>query len=166
MRILTAIFIFCAGAATAEDCAQSPVLHPSQLIAYEPLGNGSMSGKPAPEATPNPSVSQSPRPKLRPCRFFRIALEREKKRNRGAVCGDWTIRGEMLKPIKGKFRGCGIAKPVRIYTVSGIGLGQLALMDCETAITLKTWIEVVAKPAFADQGGGLIGLNMVGRPSF
>ena len=49
--------------------------------------------------------------------------------------------------------------------VSGVGLNQFALMDCETAITLKTWIEVVAKPAFADVGGGLIGLRLVGHYS-
>ena len=39
----------------------------------------------------------------------------------------------------------------------------MALMDCETAITLKTWLEYTAKPAFADQGGGLKGLRLSGH---
>ncbi len=86
-------------------------------------------------------------------------------RKRGAVCHDWTILGEKLKPLKGKYRGCGIANPVRVYRISDIALSQLALMDCETAITLKTWIETTAKPAFADLGGGLKGLRLVGHYS-
>ncbi|MEO9576613.1 MAG: extensin family protein [Tateyamaria sp.] len=82
---------------------------------------------------------------------------------RGAVCGDWTIVGETRKPFAGKYRGCGITEPVRISRVSEIFLSQLALMDSRTAITLKTWLENTAKPAFADHGGGLKGLRLSGH---
>ncbi|WP_377188786.1 extensin-like domain-containing protein [Ruegeria meonggei] len=84
-------------------------------------------------------------------------------RKRGAVCGDWTIIGDTRKPFSGKLRGCGIAAPVRIRVVSDVFLSQLALMDCQTAITFKTWIENTAKPAFADRGGGLKGIRLVGH---
>ena len=167
MRVLAAILMLFAGAASAQqDCAERPNFQPSQLVAYEPLGREDMPPvETSGDAERGTEVLVSVRPELRPCKFRRIALEREKKSKRGAVCGDWTILGETLKPIGGKYRGCGIASPVRVHMVSGIGLGQLALMDCETAVTLKTWIEVIAKPAFADQGDGLIGLQMVGHYS-
>ena len=73
------------------------------------------------------------------------------------MCGDWTILGETRKPVAGKARGCGITNPVRVYKISDIALSQFSLMDCQTAVTLKTWIENTAKPAFADMGGGLEG---------
>ena len=92
-----------------------------------------------------------------------FAVRREMIRERGAVCGDWTIIGEKLKPFSGKYRGCGIAEPVRIRIVSDILLSQLALMDCKTAVTLKTWLENTAKPTFASRGGGLKGLRVSGH---
>ncbi|TMV10056.1 extensin family protein [Ruegeria sediminis] len=169
MRVLVASLMLCANMAGAEpDCAESPLAHPSHLLAYEPVGGAAMlpgEASATVAAAPWQEVVISPRPALRPCKFRNFALGRERMRQRGAVCGDWTILGETLKSFSGKYRGCGIADPVRVRRVSDVYLSQLALMDCMTAVTLKTWIETTAKPAFADQGGGLKGLRLAGHYS-
>jgi len=165
MRVLAALIVLCAGTASAApDCEEPSQDQASELVAYEPsaeldvlLEDG------AAVAPPKRELTVSPRPRLRPCKFRQIEIGRERMRERGAVCGDWTIIGETRKPIKGKYRGCGIAEPVRLRKVSDVFLSQLALMDCETAITLKTWLETTAKPAFADQGGGLKGMRLAGH---
>lgn len=115
---------------------------------------------------PGQEVLTSLRPELRPCKFRKIALGREQMRQRGAVCGDWTFLGTTRKPFSGKYRGCGIANPVQVRVISDVFFSQLALMDCETAVTFKTWIENTAKPAFADKGGGLKGLRLAGHYSW
>ncbi len=165
MRVFVLVVLFFAGAANAApNCVDRPVAQPSQLIEYEPLSSvefptvavSSVSGR---------LVDVSIRPALRPCKFQRIALGRAQMLQRGAVCGDWTILGQVRQPISGKFRGCGIADPVRIYRVADVALSQLALMDCQTAVTLKTWIENTAKPAFEGHGGGLKGIRLSGHYS-
>jgi hypothetical protein len=151
-------------ASAAPDCEETTHMQLHGLVAYEPpVDLEVISGEEAAAANPKRELTVSPRPRLRPCRFRQIEVGREKMRERGAVCGDWTIIGENREPFTGKYRGCGIAEPVRIRIVSDVLLSQLALMDCETAITLKTWLENTAKPAFADQGGGLKGLRLSGH---
>lgn len=151
--------------AAAPDCAETP---PSNLVAYEPALDAATApaeviAKTA--VTRGPKVLTSPRPQIRPCKFRKFELGRERMRERGALCGDWTILGETRKPISGKYRGCGIADPVQVRVISDVYLSQLALMDCETAVTFKTWIENTAKPAFAGQGGGLKGMRLAGHYS-
>ena len=169
MRVLVIAFVFCHGTAdAAPDCAESPRAQPSDLVAFDASVDLSDSANVEWAAEPETlgsKVATSPRPQLRPCRFRKIELGRELMRNRGAVCNDWTIIGDIRKPISGNLRGCGIAAPVRVRKVSDVFLSQLALMDCETAITLKTWIENTAKPAFADHGGGLKGIRLAGHYS-
>jgi hypothetical protein len=169
MRLLAPLFVLCTSmASAAPDCEEPAQAQPHDLVAYEPPANLEViSGKEAAAANPKRDVTVSPRPRLRPCKFRQIEVLREKMREkireRGAVCGDWTIIGENRKPFTGKYRGCGIAEPVRLRIVSDVLLSQLAVMDCETAITLKTWLENTAKPAFADQGDGLKGLRLSGH---
>ncbi|NOD34113.1 MULTISPECIES: extensin family protein [unclassified Ruegeria] len=100
---------------------------------------------------------------LPPCATMQLEQGRDRMRDRGAVCGDWTILGETRKALKSKARGCGISNPVSVYRISDVALSQFSLMDCQTAVTLKTWIENTAKPAFADMGGGLKGMRVVGH---
>lgn len=165
MRVLAPFCILCASmASAAPDCEEPAQAQPYDLATYEPPADlDEISGGEAAAATPQPELTVSPRPKLRPCKFHQIEIGREKMRERGAVCGDWTIIGETRKPFTGRFRGCGIAEPVRISSVSDVLLSQFAMMDCKTAITLKTWLENTAKPAFVDQGGGLKGLRLSGH---
>ena len=165
MRRLAPLFVLCTSmASAAPDCEEPAQAQPHGLVAYEaPADLEVISVEEAAAANPKQELTVSPRPRLRPCKFRLIEVGREKKRERGTVCRDWTIIGENRKPFRGKFRGCGIAEPVRIRIVSDIFLSQLAVMDCRTAVTLKTWLENTAKPAFADQGGGLKGLRLSGH---
>lgn len=72
----------------------------------------------------------------------------KKKPVKGSVCGDPDIRGEELKPIKGTSRGCGLAEPVRVTSISGVALNPGATIGCDTAAALKDWIETGMGPAF------------------
>ncbi len=67
---------------------------------------------------------------------------------KGSVCGDPSIRGETLAPITSRVRGCGIKEPVRITSVDGVALSQPAVINCDTARALKTWVRKGLKPAF------------------
>ncbi len=164
MRVLALSFIVCAGiASAAPDCEEPAQAQPHELVALEPPVELDVIIEEAVDGPPKRELTVSARPRLRPCKFRQIEIGRDRMRQRGAVCGDWTILGENRKPFTGKFRECGIADPVLIRMVSNIFLSQLALMDCKTAITLKTWLENTAKPAFADQGGGLKGIRLAGH---
>jgi hypothetical protein len=70
-----------------------------------------------------------------------------KASKKGSVCGDPDIKGEKLAPIKGKVKGCGLDKPVRVTAISGIRLNQPATISCETAAATKAWIERAMIPA-------------------
>ena len=151
-------------ASAAPDCSEPASAQSRRLLVNElPAHLEANFGDEAAVKSSEQELTISLRPRLRPCKFRLFEVRREQIRERGAVCGDWTIMGETLKPVSGKYRGCGIAKPVRIRVVSDVLLSQLALMDCETAVTLKTWLENTAKPAFLDQGGGLKGLRLSGH---
>ncbi len=169
MRALVAILMYCAGAAHAEpDCTDGSSAQSAEALAFATPSDFDARPEDAPAVLSTirgREVLVSLRPKPRPCKFRKIALGRELMRQRGAVCGDWTILGTTRKAVTSKYRGCGIANPVQVRVVSDIFLSQLALMDCETAITFKTWIENTAKPAFADQGGGLKGVRLAGHYS-
>ncbi len=67
---------------------------------------------------------------------------------KGSVCGDPSIKGETLAPITSRVRGCGIKEPVRITSVDGVALSQPAVINCDTARALKTWVRKGLKPAF------------------
>ena len=81
-------------------------------------------------------------------------------RQKGSVCGIATIIGARLKPIFEDTRGCGIAKPVQVTSVSGILPSPAAVTDCATAKALSGWADRSAKPAFRATGGGLVGLHV------
>lgn len=165
MRVLVPLFVLCAGMASASsDCAEPALTHGTDGVTYEmPAELELLSEQEAAEVKPKGAVTLSARPRLRPCKFRQIEIGRRKMQERGALCGDWTIIGETREGFSGKFRGCGIAEPVGVRQVSDVLLSQMALMDCQTAVTLKTWLENTAKPAFADQGGGLKGLRLSGH---
>lgn len=66
----------------------------------------------------------------------------------GSVCGDPAIRGEDIARITSKVRGCGIEDPVRVTSIDGIRLNSPAIIDCNTATALRTWIDQGLRPAF------------------
>jgi hypothetical protein len=67
---------------------------------------------------------------------------------KGSVCGDRAIRGEKIKPITSSVNGCGVADPVRVTEVAGITLTQAVIVECDTVIALKDWIDSAMRPAF------------------
>lgn len=80
---------------------------------------------------------------------------------RGSVCGVPEIKGEALGPIRGR-GACGIAQPVRLSSVSGVGLTMRPTIDCPTARALNTWVSQGLKPAVGTVGGGVKALHIVG----
>jgi hypothetical protein len=62
-----------------------------------------------------------------------------------------AVLGEQLKQIGSKTKGCGVAEPVKVTSISGIPFSQPATFDCDTAIALKNWIENGMRPAFGNR---------------
>jgi hypothetical protein len=70
---------------------------------------------------------------------------------KGSVCGDPDIRGEVMSPVGSATRGCGIAEPVKVASISGVGFSQPATLDCTTAKALKKWMIKGMQPAFGSR---------------
>lgn len=127
----------------------------------------------APDASPRPAARQaavpaaltfagpasSPRPWVRPDSVVQQAMARQHLREKGAVCGDTDIQGQEIGHVPGKLRGCGVKDAVRVRSVAGVTLSQVAVMDCTTARALKAWVEQGAKPAFRPFGS-LVGMQI------
>lgn len=77
----------------------------------------------------------------------------------GSVCGSRDIQGEVIAEIDGP-GACGIARPVRLFSVSGVGLSQPATLNCETARALNKWVKRGVKPAIGRTGGGVSELRI------
>lgn len=169
MRISGLYLIFClifwAVVASAEpDCDDSGLTQTRGLASYQaPEVSNAVSEDENEVTRPGKDSASLQQRELSPCKLRAREAAGDRMRERGAVCGDWTIVGEDRPTFKGKNPACGIAEPVRIRSVSDILLSQLSLMDCGTAVRLKTWLENTAKPVFADRGGGLKGLRIVGH---
>lgn len=92
--------------------------------------------------------------------------ERKKKREaasrKGSVCGIASIKGQEIKPIKSKVKGCGVEDPVAITSVAGVRLSQTATVDCSIAKALDRWVEEVAQPAF---NGNLVEMRVAAHYS-
>ncbi len=119
---------------TAEAVATptGPVLAPASSLRPVPRPSAELaSAAPEPE-TKAPESNSKKKPKAS---------------KKGSVCGDPDIKGETLAAIKGKVKGCGLDKPVRVTAISGIRLNQPATISCETAAATKRWIERALIPA-------------------
>lgn len=166
MRSLTVLIavIWVNMAAAGPDRSERPQMRPDGLVTLNPGGSIEVAPRnpagAAVAAQRGKVVKQSLRPESRTRRVKRVAREQERLRRRGAVCGDLDIQGERMAPFQGRVIGCGITEPVRIRAVSGVGLTQQSLMDCNTAKALKSWIDNTAKPTLARTGGGLAQLQV------
>jgi hypothetical protein len=81
------------------------------------------------------------------------ARERRKKKReaasmKGSVCGVPGIKGEEIKRITSKVKGCGVEEPVAVTSIAGVRLSQTATVDCSIAKALNSWVDEVAQPAF------------------
>lgn len=103
---------------------------------------------------PKPFLSGLFRPRARPADTMTATAEtpaprkKQQASRKGSVCGVAEIKGEVLAPITSKVKGCGVAEPVRVTSVSGVTLSQSANIDCDTARALNTWVAEVVQPAF------------------
>lgn len=77
----------------------------------------------------------------------------------GAVCGDPAILGVEVGAVPGP-GACGIEEAVRLYAVDGVVLDGRALVNCNTARALQTWVVEGAKPALAEAGKELAALDV------
>lgn len=123
------------------------------------------------------AVTRSPRPAARPRNLRRpqptvfepvvaVPVQPPVRGNRrGSVCGDRSIRGQSIQPIVGRISGCGIADPVRITEVDGVGLSMPANIDCVTAQALRRWVTEVVKPNVGRTGGGVASLKVLAHYS-
>lgn len=79
---------------------------------------------------------------------------------KGAICGSDSIRGQRLKPIAGRLKGCGVAEPVQVTAISGVALSTPATMDCTTAKALDAWVRGAVIPVVGKSGGGVASLQV------
>jgi hypothetical protein len=111
------------------------------------------------QATASPFPDGVLRPKLRPADLVQTAANRTaapaekpkapaKGSAKGSVCGDPSIKGQVLEPIGSRVTGCGVAEPVKVTSVSGVVLNPPATLDCTAAQALKTWVDRGLQPAF------------------
>lgn len=151
---MAALLIWAASGAGAEAPTTSirPVANPVYVVAADP--------SPMPQATGEIALapSVSPRPLARPTVELAAAptdptpepssaKKKDKSSKKGSVCGDPSIKGETLAPIKAKIKGCGLDKPVRVTAIDGIRLNQPATISCDTAQATKRWINKALRPA-------------------
>ncbi len=78
----------------------------------------------------------------------------------GGLCGVAGLEGTVIDPVTSAVAGCGVAAPVRVTHVAGVALSQGAIMDCETAQALHTWVTTAVQPTFGRTGGGVTGLRV------
>jgi len=105
-----------------------------------------------PAALPFLSPERSLSPLARPKDLEEKVFFKKLKRRKGSVCGDIDIQGEPVGRVPGKLRGCGVEEAVRVREVARVRLSQQAIMTCDTARALKTWVERGVKPAFRRRG--------------
>ncbi len=81
---------------------------------------------------------------------------------KGQICGDPAIQGVFVGPVEASLSACGIDSAVRVQSISGIKLSTSALIDCNTATAVRTWIDKGLRPAVGNYGGGVSTLQIAG----
>ena len=142
-------------AAQDDDAASAPVLRPAARPEATP---DTPPEAPAAE-TSAAAIAQSLRPVSRPAALASVAKEQQLARQRGQICGDPSLQGEVLGVVEGA-GACGVTDAVRVKAVAGVTLVPQATMDCGTAEALKDWVTDGARPAIGDLGGGIASLRV------
>lgn len=172
-----------AAPATSVMTDTTPAPAPASTAANVPFGAAAASEHPDEYALASTTpVFASPRPVARPDGLARWAENRARRPSTdantrvastdptlpsggGSVCRDPAIRGERIAPIAGTLPGCGVAQPVRVTSIDGIGLSQASIMDCETARAIKSWIRTGLRPSVGRTGGGPAQLHIAAHYS-
>ena len=154
MRWALVVIASWAGLATA-----APDVSPRPIARAEPARFDFAQVRPVTRPVVEEAAFVSLRPLLRPRRVEEQAMARKRKRLAGAVCKDPDIQGAVVGAVPDR-GACGIDAAVRVREVAGVSLTQEALMNCETAKALKTWVTRSAKPELRSIGGGLSRLKV------
>jgi hypothetical protein len=159
---LAALLAVLAGAARAEAPAASILPQPrpeltGQASRLAVAASARPAARPGPaevvsRAAPLPSARPGTRPAKAPGLLRRLFGGGARS---GGLCGDPQIRGKPIPAVRGRIRGCGIARPVKVTSVAGVALSQPAELDCQTAEALKTWVAKGLIPAVGRTGGGV-----------
>ena len=112
-----------------------------------PLSEQIVAAAARPLSAPVFSPDDSLRPAFRPDSIVQQALFGKRKKRKGSVCGNIDIQGEKVGTY-GKGGGCTIPNAVRVRSVSGVRLSTSALMTCDTAEALNTWVDKGVQKAF------------------
>ena len=88
-----------------------------------------------------------------------------KRAKSGSVCGVSGIEGAYVSSVVGKVKGCGVKDPVRVISVDRVKLSQAAIIDCDTAKALHSWVKNTVKPAVRRKGGGVKSLKVAAHYS-
>ncbi len=110
------------------------------------------------------AVDRALRPTNRPAGITLAALAQADERRRGSVCGDPGLQGATIGRVAGP-GACGIEGAVEVRSVAGIALSSPARIDCRTAEAFLRWVEAAARPQFANVGGGLAQIDLMGTYS-
>lgn len=107
-----------------------------------------------------PVTMTVPVPVVRPIEVAGLFNRKNKRvKQRGnSVCGERDIIGVPVDRIS--FGSCGIKDPVRLTNVAGVSLSNGAIVNCDTALALRKWLDKSAKPALKRKGGGLISVRV------
>ncbi len=153
-------------------------LAPDASLRPEPRpGSAAAAAMPAPrEILSTSGVLRSPRPEARPKGLrggsvIRAAAVRTQPAppaisgRKGAVCGLNDIKGVTLAPIAGRLAGCGLEDGVRVESIAGVALTQRSVMDCRTALALRTWVRDAVIPTVGRTGGGVAALRVAAHYS-
>ncbi|MCP5038358.1 MAG: extensin family protein [Rhodobacteraceae bacterium] len=155
-----------------------PVTHPSARAQEAGLGvvlQNLFRATPRPPSVTLPgfdpalAIAMSPRPEPRPdefvAQYVALTIPQRQESRRGSVCGNRQIRGTEIAAIPARLPGCGVAKPVRVTSVSGVRLSQEPTIDCDTARALNTWVREGVIPAVGRRGGGVAALKVIAHYS-
>lgn len=66
------------------------------------------------------------------------------------LCGDSSLAGFSVPDITETGSSCGISNPVEVHYVSGVKLSTPATLNCNTARTLREWVDNAAQPSVAN----------------
>ena len=77
------------------------------------------------------------------------------------LCGDPALAGVALPAIKVSGSACGISQPVEVHFVSGVALNERAIMNCNTARSLREWVDNAAQPSVGKLNARIASLRVV-----
>lgn len=63
------------------------------------------------------------------------------------LCGDPGLAGIVLPAITVSGSACGIRRPVEVHFVSGVALNEKPILNCDTARSLREWVDGGVHPA-------------------